>query len=259
MWANLSRTVGHIQLKGDNVTGGYYRAEATNRQLITADGWLDTGDLGLMHEQGLYITGRAKDILFVSGQNRYPQDIEAILQQSCAIERGKVAVGALRDAANAEDLLLVFVQFRRSPEDFVEQARQVQVALAETTGLQAHAILPVHNLPRTTSGKLQRYRLVEAFANGGYRDAQAALQALLQDSATVTQAGAVVQQLLDICRQVFPERDIQADQNLFELGADSLMLVKIHEEIEARFPGKVEITDLFEYPTISTLSAYIER
>jgi len=37
------------------------------------------------------------------------------------------------------------------------------------------------------------------------------------------------------------------------------MLVRIHEEIEARFPGKVEITDLFEYPTISSLAEYIQR
>ncbi|HHJ16877.1 MAG TPA: AMP-dependent synthetase [Gammaproteobacteria bacterium] len=250
--------VGHVQIRGANVTGGYYQCPECDAAVFT-EGWLDTGDLGLRHETGLYITGRAKDVLFVSGQNRYPQDLEAILQQNCAIESGKVAVGALRDADNAEDLLLVFVQFRRAPEDFVEQARQVQATLAETTGLQAHAVLPVHSLPRTTSGKLQRYRLVEAFANGEYRDVQAAMQALLKDRVTVTQSGAVVQQLLDVCRQVFPGRDIQADQNLFELGADSLMLVKMHEEIEARFPGRVEITDLFEYPTIRTLSQYIER
>ena len=251
--------VGHVQIRGANVTRGYYRCEACNTAAFVG-GWLDTGDLGVLFEEGLYITGRAKDVLFVSGQNRYPQDLEAILEQRCAIESGKVAVGALRDTANAEDLLLVFVQFRRGPEQFVETARQVQAVLAESTGLQAHAVVPAYKLPHTTSGKLQRYRLVEAFANGDYRDVQAALQALLPDrSAQKIPAGAVVQQLLDVCRQVFPERDIQADQNLFELGADSLMLVKIHEEIEALFPGRVEITDLFEYQTISALAQYIER
>jgi len=44
----------------------------------------------------------------------------------------------------------------------------------------------------------------------------------------------------------------------FELGADSLMLLRIHEEINARFPDKVEIRDLFEYPTISSLAEYIQ-
>jgi len=60
-----------------------------------------------------------------------------------------------------------------------------------------------------------------------------------------------------VCRQVFPDKNIKPDQNLFELGADSLMLVKIHEEIDARFPGTVEVTDLFDYPTISSLASYI--
>jgi polyketide synthase PksN len=52
---------------------------------------------------------------------------------------------------------------------------------------------------------------------------------------------------------------IATDQNLFELGADSLMLVRIHEEIEARYPGRTEVTDLFDHPTISELAGYIER
>ena len=68
----------------------------------------------------------------------------------------------------------------------------------------------------------------------------------------------MLRQLLDVCRELFPGRVIRSDQNLFELGADSLMLVRIHEEINARFPGKVEITDLFEYPTISSLAEYIQ-
>jgi acyl carrier protein len=58
---------------------------------------------------------------------------------------------------------------------------------------------------------------------------------------------------------VFAGRAIARHQNLFELGADSLMLVKIHQDIEARFPGKVEITDLFDYPTIAALAAYLAR
>jgi len=168
-----------------------------------------------------------------------------------------VAVGALRSESNAEDLLLVFIQFRRELDGFVEPERQVRTALVEHAGLQAHAVIAVHNLPRTSSGKLQRYRLVQAFENGEYAQQMASLQTFLHRSDGPSLESGVLQQLLDVCRDVFQERTIRSDQNLFELGADSLVLVKIHEEIEARFPGKVEITDLFEYPTISSLAGYI--
>jgi len=250
--------IGHVQIRGANVTRGYYQCRACDAAAFV-DGWLDTGDLGLMSERGLYITGRARDVLFVSGQNWYPQDLEQVLQQAAGLQAGKVAVSAVRDPANAEDQLLVFVQFRREPVAFVNCVQQVQSALAEHAGLHAHAVIPVNSIPRTTSGKLQRYRLVEAFEQGDYTDVLVSLQSLLEGEGSASVGSDVGRQLLDICRQVFPDRDIKPDQNLFELGADSLMLVKMHEEIDAHFPGKVEVTDLFDYPTISSLASYISR
>jgi acyl carrier protein len=211
-----------------------------------------------MTRRGLFISGRCKEVLFVSGQNWYPQDLEQVLQQMPGIEAGKVAVSALRSESNAEDLLLVFIQFRHELDGFVEPARRVRTALTEYAGLHAHAVIPVHNLPRTSSGKLQRYRLVQAFENGEYAQVLASLQAFLPCSGSPSLESGVLRQLLDVCRELFPGRVIRSDQNLFELGADSLMLVRIHEEINARFPGKLEITDLFEYPTISSLAEYIQ-
>jgi acyl-CoA synthetase (AMP-forming)/AMP-acid ligase II len=56
-------TIGHVQIRGDNVTRGYYRCPKCDEAALI-DGWLDTGDLGLLTTDGLYITGRCKDILF---------------------------------------------------------------------------------------------------------------------------------------------------------------------------------------------------
>jgi acyl-CoA synthetase (AMP-forming)/AMP-acid ligase II len=55
-------TVGHILIRGRSVTRGYYRDDAATAAAIDADGWLDTGDLGVIHDAGLYIAGRAKEI-----------------------------------------------------------------------------------------------------------------------------------------------------------------------------------------------------
>ena len=249
-------SLGHVQIRGDNVSGGYYQCPQCDENAFI-DGWLDTGDLGFMSGRGLFVSGRCKDVLFVSGQNWYPQDIEQALQQIPGMEAGKVAVGALRSESNAEDLLLVFIQFRRQLDYFVETARRVRAALAEHAGLHAHAVIPVHRLPRTSSGKLQRYRLVQAFENGEYARVLASLQSFLSCSDKPSLENGAERQLLDVCRELLPGRVITPDQNLFELGADSLLLMRIHEELDARFPGKVEITDLFQYPTINSLAEYL--
>lgn len=71
--------VGEIQVKGENVMLGYYKNEEATRESFTADGWLKTGDLGIIDKNNfIYIRGRSKNmILGASGQNIYPEEIEA--------------------------------------------------------------------------------------------------------------------------------------------------------------------------------------
>ncbi|HSQ70365.1 MAG TPA: AMP-binding protein, partial [Steroidobacteraceae bacterium] len=72
--------VGHLLIRGDNVTRGYFENPEVNAATISPDGWLRTGDLALEHQGEIYITGRSKEIIFVNGQNYYPHDLEAVLQ-----------------------------------------------------------------------------------------------------------------------------------------------------------------------------------
>ena len=71
--------VGEIQVRGENVMAGYYKNEQATKESFTADGWLRTGDLGIIDEDGfIYIKGRCKTMLLgPSGQNIYPEEIEA--------------------------------------------------------------------------------------------------------------------------------------------------------------------------------------
>jgi long-chain acyl-CoA synthetase len=75
------KIVGEIQVKGDNVMLGYYKNEEATRESFTDDGWLKTGDLGVIDKNNfVYIRGRSKNmILGPSGQNIYPEEIEAKL------------------------------------------------------------------------------------------------------------------------------------------------------------------------------------
>lgn len=81
------KIVGEIILKGDNVMLGYYKnIEATN-EIIDADGWLHTGDLGIIDQKGnIYIKGRSKNlILGANGKNIYPEELEAHINNKYAV------------------------------------------------------------------------------------------------------------------------------------------------------------------------------
>jgi long-chain acyl-CoA synthetase len=79
---------GEIQVRGPNVMRGYYRDEARTREVFTEDGWFRTGDLGTVDSKGrLSIRGRVKTmILGASGENIYPEEIEAVINQSPSVE-----------------------------------------------------------------------------------------------------------------------------------------------------------------------------
>ncbi|PID60660.1 MAG: AMP-dependent synthetase [Gammaproteobacteria bacterium] len=158
--------VGRVHIRGPNVTRGYLDAPDINRELISDDGWLDTGDLGVIIDGRLYITGRDKDILFVSGLNVYPHDLEDVLIRDTSLERGKLAVSSRRSSDNSEDELLVFVQHRGDTDAFVDTVRTVTRVLAMKAGVKVSAVIPTPRIPRTTSGKVQRFALVEQYANG---------------------------------------------------------------------------------------------
>jgi long-chain acyl-CoA synthetase len=75
---------GEVQVRGPNVMRGYYKDDARTREAFTADGWFRTGDLGTIDARGrIFIRGRSKNMnLGASGENIYPEEIEAVINQS---------------------------------------------------------------------------------------------------------------------------------------------------------------------------------
>jgi long-chain acyl-CoA synthetase len=84
--------IGEVLMRGENRMLGYYKDEEATAETIDADGWLHTGDLGRLDEQGfLYLTGRSKNmILTAAGQNIYPEEIESQLNNMPCVEESLV-------------------------------------------------------------------------------------------------------------------------------------------------------------------------
>ncbi len=253
-------TTGHLLISGDNVTKGYYENPAANAAAVTADGWIRTGDLALWHEGELYVTGRSKEIIFVNGQNYYPHDLEMILQAEPGLELGKVAAAGVRNPDAPTDDLVLFVLHRGDMAHFVPVAARAAHIINEHAGVEVARIVPVARIPKTTSGKIQRSALAEGYANGEFAAELAEFDKAWAEAHSHGRAaaGGIERQLKAIVDDALPGKNIDIDDNLFEVGASSLTLIQIHEKIDELFPGAVDLTELVDFPTVSRLAKHLD-
>ena len=252
--------VGHILIRGANVTRGYFGNPEATALALDADGWLDTGDLGVMHEAALYIAGRSKEIIFINGQNYYPYDLENIAQRAADLDLGKVVAAGISKPGTQGEELVIFVLHRGSMQEFLPIATAVNRIVNEHTGLEVAQVVPVKRIPKTTSGKVQRHLLETAHIDGEFDADLLALQALRNAEAgtNTVVASDLEARLQAICEAALPGKRVDVNDNLFEIGASSLKLIEIHENIDRDFPGKIDLTELFDHPTISQLAKHLQ-
>ncbi len=168
---NSAGAIGEVWVHGENVAMGYWRKpQQTERYFgaclrdaapgTPAEGWLRTGDLGVMSDGELFIIGRIKDLLIVDGRNHYPDDIEATIQE---ITGGRVAAIAIPDDRTEHLVAIIELKDRgESREDAIERLhgvkRQVTSAISQSHSLRVADIVlvPQGAIPITTSGKVRR-------------------------------------------------------------------------------------------------------
>ncbi len=249
--------IGHIQLRGASVTNRIYGDPDATAALFTADGWLKTGDCGLFSDGELVITGRQKDLIIINGQNYYPHDIEEIVANLDGLDLGKVVVAGATPAGAQTEELLVFVLYRQDLEAFRELADRVVRAVGEHAGLAVDHVIPVPRIPKTTSGKIQRAHLLREYLDGGFDEVLSRLAPATNDNAPAVDSDPLVAELVHIASEFSKELKLGADDNLFEAGLSSLTLTEIVLAIDERYPGKVDISDLFDVPTLREVADFL--
>jgi fatty-acyl-CoA synthase len=144
---------GEIVVRGPSLATGYFNAPAATEQ-AWRDGWLHTGDHGLLHAGQIYVTGRLKDLIVVNGIKYHPQDIERAASEVPGIRLGRVAALAVRDGDTEGVRLAVAVADEVDSTALAEQARG---AVGRRLGLAVRDVVVfVGELPKTSSGKLRR-------------------------------------------------------------------------------------------------------
>jgi aryl carrier-like protein len=243
------------------VTRGYFGDPEATALAVSADGWVDTGDLGFMHEDSLYIAGRSKEIIFVNGQNYYPYDLENIAQRAPGMDLNKLVAAGVAEPGSQGEELVVFVLHRGSMHDFLPVAAAVSRLINEHTGLEVAQVIPTKRIPKTTSGKVQRHLLEQAYIDGEFSAELEELKMLRGASGTAAHVSGTELEthLQSICEAALPGKRIDVNDNLFDIGASSLKLIEIHENIDRDFPGLIDLTELFDHPTIAELAKHLQK
>ena len=161
------RGIGKLYVRGASVMTGYFRDPESTAACLTADGWLDTGDMGYLSGGYIYIVGRAKDMIIINGRNHWPQDIEWAVEQLPGFKSGDIAAFAIT-ASSGEETPAVLVHCRvtdpgergRLRDDIRERVRAI-------TGITPVVeLVPPRTLPRTSSGKLSRTKARNLYLSG---------------------------------------------------------------------------------------------
>ncbi len=162
------REVGEIVLSGPSVADGYYeRPDATAAAFRTdADGtlWLHTGDLGYLADGEIFICGRKKDLIIIKGRNYYPQALEWAVEQVDGVRKGNIVAFSVQES-DSEALVVVLEARKNPPPDLAETLKRV---LVEQFALAAKDVIVLEpgQLPKTSSGKLQRQKTKQLYLSG---------------------------------------------------------------------------------------------
>jgi len=163
------REVGRIFVKGPSITPGYFNDPEATRAVLSADGWLDTGDLGYFLAGEVVVTGRAKDLIIVNGRNIWPQDIEWAVEAKRVVKGGDAAAFSVETPAGERVVVAVLARVG-GEEARVALARDVAGAVREAVAVDCDVVLvaPTIGLPTTSSGKLSRARTKANYLAGVY-------------------------------------------------------------------------------------------
>jgi fatty-acyl-CoA synthase len=158
------RQCGRVCLRGPSVMRGYYRDPAATAEVLTPDGWLDTGDIGYRVGNRLFVTARSKDVIIINGRNIWPQDLEHLADDLPGVRQGNVSAFAA-PSPMGEDLAVLVVECReQDPEKRMALITELERSVRTHFGIHSYIdLVPPGTLPRTSSGKLARSRTKQDF------------------------------------------------------------------------------------------------
>ncbi|HXY26610.1 MAG TPA: AMP-binding protein [Candidatus Acidoferrum sp.] len=171
------RTEGFLWFRGPSATSGYYRNPRATETLFerganSSDGeyrWVNSGDRAYRAEREIFVTGRVKDIIIKGGRNLYPHEAEELAARAEGIRKGCIVAFGLTDEASGTEKLVVVAETRERDSER-RAAISVKITDLVTQGLgmppDRVELIPLGNIPKTSSGKLRREETKQMYLAG---------------------------------------------------------------------------------------------
>ncbi|MFT8314181.1 MAG: SDR family NAD(P)-dependent oxidoreductase [Clostridium sp.] len=268
------RTIGEIQIKGRNITPGYLNNPQLNSEVFK-EGWFNTGDMGFVVNNRLSITGRMKDIIFVNGQNFYAHDLESRIEALEGVEPGKIAICAWQDEKENSEKVALFSGLTAK----LEFHSKIIAFVNEIMGINIDFLILVKDIPKTSSGKIKRFALLENFKNNEYNESTHSAKDLLINGNTngdnisknkITEKEIALEKddhlkdnylkgIRDIWAKVLemPEEVIPLDKPFLALGGNSIKAIQLLNYLEEEFKITLSHDILIKCSTINEMNEYL--
>lgn len=234
--------IGDILIHGPNLTCGYYDGTRINEESFS-NGYLKTGDMGFIENGRLFITGRKKDMFFINGQNCYLSDLDMLLSEN-----------GIRDCAaifdDEENNLIVFVKHLGMGEKALEIEKRVKEVIQRAFHISVPYVLTINNIPKTTSGKVQRYHLLNEYRKT-YRNKD--MICVKEEEESI-----ISESLAEMWRRIL-DTEATDSNSFFDLGGDSIKLIALLSEIEEMFGVEIDVEDFLKQPYFSYLNTLVSE
>ncbi|MGH9735405.1 MAG: non-ribosomal peptide synthetase, partial [Candidatus Acidiferrales bacterium] len=242
---------GELYAGGDGVARGYFNnPEATAEKFVSnlfsadpAERMYRTGDVARWREDGtIEFLGRVDDQVKISGHRIEPREIETVLRMN----RGVSEVCVLPDAAENGHKRLIAYYVPTSTEGLSSSdLRQF------LTGKLPHYMIPavfvpLSAMPLSPNGKLDRSALPSPAAASLENAAQSAIESTELEK-----------NLIELWKRILRVETVGLDDNFFDAGGDSLMIIALHSNLQKTLGAEIEVTDLFQFPTIRAMARYL--
>ncbi len=148
---------GTLFLRGPSIMSGYFGDSETTEEVLSDDGWLNTGDLAYWSHDDIVITGRSKDLIIINGRNIWPQDIEYLAETLDEIRTGDACAFSCFDGNGNEHAVLMVQSRINDAEEKNAVTERLKRLVQQELGVDCRVeMVPRNTLVRTTSGKPSR-------------------------------------------------------------------------------------------------------
>ena len=229
--------IGEVVARGANLTSGYENDPEAQR-LAFHEGWLKTGDLGMLDEDGyLFISGKVKEIISRAGEKISPREIEEVLLTHPAV--AEAVVFAVPDATLGEDVGAAVVLVA---DAWVAEGELLDFIADRLASFKVPRHLKIlSTLPTSATGKLQRIGLAAQLGIG-----------------SSAHTDAMERFLADVWADVLGIDHIGVTDNYFDKGADSILAMMVLAQIKEKTGSELPFRIFFEAPTIAELAKRVQ-